>query len=257
MAAAAQYLAEILSLKYGPRPNWGWLPILRERYGYVSPDDWYEATVFSLVTEQTDWLDVGCGRNVFPFNRPTAKCLAERCRLLVGIDPSSNINDNTLVHMRAQCLLEDYQSDRQFDLVTLRMVAEHMTNPTASANALSRLTRPGGQVVIYTVNKWSPAPLLAAVTPLSVHVLAKRLLWNSAERDAFPTAYLLNTRADLQRHMIAAGFSEIGFSYLEDCRSFAQIRSLGSMELMVWRALHAMRLPYPERNILAIYRKLG
>lgn len=256
-AGTAEHLAAVLRLKYGPRPEWGWGPRLRERFGYVSPDEWYEATVFGLVAEHTDWLDVGCGRNIFPFNYPTAEVLAQRCHHLVGVDPSSNIDLNTLVHERARCLLQDYRSEQTFDLITMRMVAEHITDPAGAVGALARLTRPGGHVVIYTVWKWSPASMLAALTPLSAHVAAKRLLWGSAQRDTFPTAYKMNTRADLLRHMSAAGFVETGFTFLDDCRSLAQVERLAQLELRLWRMLRTLRLRYPERCILATYRRLG
>ncbi len=252
---AVAHVPEVQVLKYGPPAEWGWGPRLRQRFGYVAPDDWYEATVWDFVAPGTAWLDVGCGRNVFPFNRPTAKLLADRCSLLVGIDPSNNIDENTIVHQREKCVLEDYRSDREFDIVTMRMVAEHISDPGRAVAALGRLTRPDGVVIIYTVDKWSPASLLASATPLSVHVFAKRLLWGSAERDAFPTVYALNTRADLHRHFGDAGFSEVSFVYVDDCRSLSQRRTTAQCELVAWRTLKALRLPYPDRCILAIYRK--
>ena len=79
-------------------------------------------------------------------------------------------------------MLQDYRTDRQFDLVTLRMVAEHIEHPAAAMAALSRLVRPGGLVVIYTVAKFSPASLVAAVTPMSFHHVAKRALWGGRRR---------------------------------------------------------------------------
>jgi hypothetical protein len=65
-----------------------------------------------------------------------AQLLADRCRLLVRIDPNGNIHANDIVHERAQCVLEDYVTDRRFDLVTLRMVARPMSRP-ARANTPS------------------------------------------------------------------------------------------------------------------------
>ena len=257
MDGAACHLPEITRLKYGEPRDWGWTPWLRQRYGYVSPDEWYEATVFDLVSETTDWLDVGCGRNIFPFNRATAAVLAQRARLLVGVDPSANVDENTLVHERARCLLEDYRTDRTFDLVTLRMVAEHIERPTEAAAALARLTRPGGQVLIYTVHKYSPAALLAAVTPFSVHVAAKGWLWGVTAQDTFPTTYRLNTHAAMRGHMEAAGFSEVSFQVLDDCRSFAQRERLAALELRLWHGLRRLGLRYPERCLLGLYRRAG
>ena len=74
-----------------------------------------------------------------------AQLLAKRCKVLVGLDPSDNIDENPLIHERFKGLLEDYHTDRRFDLVTLRMVAEHISNPSAAVAALSRLCSPGGE----------------------------------------------------------------------------------------------------------------
>jgi SAM-dependent methyltransferase len=255
MHTAVPYLKEISRLKYGEPAEMGWGPRMRMRSGYWTPDDWYEATVFQLVNGQTDWMDVGCGRNIFPSNYPGAKILSERCRLLVGLDPSDNIDENTLVHEKAKCLLAEYEPNRQFDLITLRMVAEHIADPGAAVMALARLAKPGGCVVIYTVNKWSLVTFISAVTPMWLHHIAKRFLWDTDEKDTFPVAYRMNTRAELRGLFCQAGFREESFQCLDDCRSSVKWRWLSAVELAVWRILQSMRLHYPETCILAIYRK--
>lgn len=257
LSAAEQNLPCVLRLKYGPPERMGPAPRLRQRLGYSSPDDWYEAAVFGLVSETTTWLDVGCGRSVFPFNHAAAKVLSERCRLLVGLDPSDNIHANDLVHERAQCALEDYVTDRHFDLVTLRMVAEHITDPVAAVGALARLTAVGGRVVIYTVSKWAPATVVSAITPFRLHVAAKRVLWEGNESDAFPTAYRMNTRGELGRLFAAGGFQEESFQYLDDCQAFGRFMVLNRLELLAWKALRSIGLRYPESCILAVFRKSG
>lgn len=255
--AIAQELPAVLRIKYGPPDKMGWGPRLRAKFGYSTPDDWYEAKVFDLVKEDTRWLDVGCGRSVFPFNAAAAKVLAERCRLLVGIDPSDNIDANHVVHERAKCSLEEFSSTNQFDLITLRMVAEHLSNPEASAAALSRLTRPGGRVVVYTVEKWSPVTVISAMTPLTFHHAVKRFLWYTEERDTFPTVYRMNTRQQLRSIFTAVGYEEENFSHLDDCRSLSRWWTSQMVELLAWKALKALGLRYPEACILATYRKTG
>jgi SAM-dependent methyltransferase len=257
LSATQQKLPCILRLKYGPPERMGPAPRLRQRLGYSSPDDWYEAAVFGLVGGTTAWLDVGCGRSVFPFNHAAAKLLSERCRLLVGLDPSDNIHANDLVHERVQCPLEDYVTDRRFDLVTLRMVAEHITDPVGAVVALARLTAIGGRVVIYTVSKWAPATVVSAITPFRLHVAAKRVLWEGNERDTFPTAYRMNTRRELQRLFAAGGFEEESFQHLDDCRVFGRFMLLSRFELFAWKALRSIGLRYPESCILAVFRKSG
>ena len=94
------------------------------------------------------------------------------------------------------------------DLITMRMVAEHIATPEATVAALAELLRSGGHVILYTVRKWSPAAVAAALTPMAVHHSVKRVLWDTAERDTFPTYYRMNTRATLRRLFEANGFIE-------------------------------------------------
>src|SRR6202000_1313212 len=104
------------------------------------------------------------------------------------------------------------------DLITLRMVAEHVEAPETVAKQLALLLNPGGRIVIYTVSRHSPSVLAAAATPLWVHHAVKRVLWRTEERDTFPTVYRMNTRAALRRLFCGEGLSEVMFEYLADCR---------------------------------------
>jgi 2-polyprenyl-3-methyl-5-hydroxy-6-metoxy-1,4-benzoquinol methylase len=246
-------IAALARLKYGDLAAGGWGPRLRSRFGYYTPDDWYEATVCALVTPQTDWLDVGCGRDLFPFNLPAARMLAARCRSLTGIDPSDNIDENTLLHDRAKCMLQDYVTDKRFDLITLRMVAEHITEPAVAIAALRHLLKPGGQVVIYTVYKYAPVSLIASLTPMSVHHAIKAIAWGAEEKDNFPTAYKMNTRSTLRLMFAQVGMTETQFYRLDDTRATSRWRLLNATELLLWRVFNMFGLAYPEHCLLGVY----
>jgi hypothetical protein len=73
----------------GP-PGWG--VRMRERFGYYTPDEVYEAILLSLVRPGIDWLDVGCGHDLFPSNRKLTQILSARCGSLTGIDPDPAIH---------------------------------------------------------------------------------------------------------------------------------------------------------------------
>ena len=74
-------LREVAQLRMPKSGVLGWGPALQARFGYHTPDEWYEAALASLVTEDTDWLDVGCGWRLLPQNQRLAQLLAARCRL--------------------------------------------------------------------------------------------------------------------------------------------------------------------------------
>jgi SAM-dependent methyltransferase len=251
----AQELEGLFRHKHGDLADLGWGPRLRSQFGYFTPDEVYEALLCKLITKETVWLDVGCGRDLFPSNHRTARLLADRCQLLVGLDPSDNIDENCFVHQRVKSTIEDFHADLTFDLVTMRMVAEHITNPGVTVTALSKLVKTGGRVVVYTVHKWSPLSIVSAAVPFWMHHPVKRLIWNSEEKDTFPTAYRMNTRRDPLGYFQKAGFREEYFVYLDDCRTFAKWRWLNTIELSLWKALRSMNCHYPEVCILGVYQK--
>jgi SAM-dependent methyltransferase len=227
----------------------------RQRFCYFSPDDWYEALVCRLVAPETRWLDVGGGSSPFPHNAVLAAGLSQRCQLLVGVDPSPNVRTNAFVHERAQSPIEEFESPHRFDLVTLRMVAEHIADPPRVVGKLRDLLAPGGLVVVFTVSSGSPVSMVAAVTPQRLHHPLKRRLWGGEEKDTFPVYYRMNTRSTLQRIFEAAGFAERLFLRLDDLAVFSKINALNWFELMTWRALRTLRLPYPECCLLGVYER--
>ena len=255
MVLTNQQVSDVAACKYGDLAEAGWGPRLRHSFGYFTPDDWYEAMVSSLVGPGTSWLDVGCGREVLPSNPRAARRLADRCLSLTGLDPSDNIDENPFLHHRAKCTLEAFDAPEPFDVITLRMVVEHLTNPEAAVQALSRLCKPGGQVVIYTVDKWSPISLVSALTPMSFHHRMKHLLWRAEEKDTFPATYLMNTRRRLATLMSAEGFIEADFLNLADTRTTSRFRLLNTVELAIWRGLRSIGVVYPEKCLMGVYRK--
>ncbi len=241
--------------KYGPVEQQGDRPRRRFKFKYYQPDDFYEALMNRVVTPGCRWMDVGGGRNVFPSNVALAELLATRAGRLVGIDPSANIHENRIVHEAHQSFIEDFQSDEKFDLISLRMVAEHISKPEAAVESISRLLKPGGRVVIYTINLWSPLSIAAWLVPFKLHHPIKKFFWKTEEKDTFPVAYRMNTQRALRKQMAMGGMTEVGFRRLDDLNTFSQFRFLNYFELLFWKFLHTLGLPYPEHCLLGIYEK--
>ncbi len=246
-------LVAVFTQKYGPVEELNWSPALRWRFQYFNPDDVYEALMNKLVGADTRWLDVGCGRNIFPSNHKLSRILAERAALLVGVDPDETLNDNPYVHQKVLGTMEDFADDRQFDLVTMRMVAEHVAKPEELMRSLAKVTAPGGRAVVYTVYKYSPVPLVTSLVPFALHNPAKRVLWGTEPEDTFPTCFRMNTRETLRGQFAAGGFSESLFMTLDDCRTFSGFRPLAWLELMLRKGFNGLGLRYPEYCLLGVY----
>jgi 2-polyprenyl-3-methyl-5-hydroxy-6-metoxy-1,4-benzoquinol methylase len=247
-------LQRTAAVKYGDPPP-GWAPAMRTRFGYFTPDDVYESLVDRVIAKGSRWLDVGCGRDVFPTNRTLARELSGRCGTLVGVDPDPTIQENPFVHARVQAPLEGFETNETFDVITARMVVEHVQQPEAFAGQLRRLSAPGGLVVLYTVNKWAPVSALSWLVPFALHHRIKSLLWGTMEKDTFPVEYRMNTRSTLRALMGNAGFRERHFEYLDDCRTLAQFRWGSRAELVLWKLLNSVGMHYPETCLLAVYQR--
>ncbi|MDA0658846.1 MAG: class I SAM-dependent methyltransferase [Planctomycetota bacterium] len=213
--------------------------------------------VDGLVTETTSWIDVGGGKSLFVQNPRLSKTLAERCVRLVGVDPSANILINPYVQERAHCMIEDYHTDRQFDLATLRMVAEHIDDPQGAIRAFARLLKPGGKLVIFTPNRWSPVPVAASMIPFRFHHPITNFLWGTHDEDVFPTLYKMNTRRCLRQLMEAGGFREAAFTYLDNCTTLQRFYVTCVLELSTRTLLRKIGFRYPENNLLGIYERVS
>ncbi len=249
-------LEEIFCLKFGDPEKTGPCPRLNYRFKYFTPDEYYEAVVAKLVSEDTTWMDVGCGRNIFSNNDSLARILSNRCKLLIGVDPDKTLEENPYVHEKLQAPIEQCKTQEKFDLVTLRMVAEHMENPHQVAESLAHLTKPGSKVVVYTINRHSPISLFSLAIPFRFHHTIKRLLWKTEERDTFPVAYKMNTKKQLNKIFSECGFQECLFAYLDDCRIFYRFRWLHLGELSLWRLFSSNGIPYPENCLLGVYERI-
>lgn len=251
----AEALRQMFHCRYGAEGKLGWGPRLRRSFGYDTPDDVYEAVVAGTITQGTAWLDAGCGRHLFPSNPELARALSTRCSRLVGVDPDPTLQENPWVHEKVAGLLDDYDGKGAFDVVTLRMVAEHIATPETTARSIHRALRPGGLAIVYTVFAGSPMPLLTRLAPMGLRHRVKAWLWGTAPKDTFPTCFKMNTRGALRRLFAGVGMTEDAFLRLDDCRTFARFRWLLQCELQVRSCCRAVGLPYPEHCLLGVYRK--
>ena len=218
------------------------------RAGYCSPDAFYEGALLRLIGPNTRWLDAGCGASPCPFNPALAVHLSGVAKVFTGVDPGPNLAHNRYVH---RAIAGDVTSmpNETFELVTMRMAAEHVAYPQATAAALHRLVAPGGVLLIFTVHAASPTALLGRLGPHRLHRTIMRLVFGGANRDVFPTYYRMNTLGRFQS--LLTGFALRQAALLDDCRMTIGFPRLHAAELMLWKVWRQTGLPYPECCILA------
>jgi 2-polyprenyl-6-hydroxyphenyl methylase / 3-demethylubiquinone-9 3-methyltransferase len=112
-------------------------------------------------------LDVGCGGGIL------SEAMARAGARVLGIDLSRAVLDVAELHALDSKIDVAYQviaaeelaleQPASFDLVTCMEMLEHVPDPAASVKALAALTRPGGDVIVSTLNRNAMAFAVAIV----------------------------------------------------------------------------------------------
>jgi 2-polyprenyl-6-hydroxyphenyl methylase / 3-demethylubiquinone-9 3-methyltransferase len=134
----------------------------------------YIARTVSLPEKQV--LDVGCGGGIL------TEAMARAGARALGIDLSRAVIDVAELHaleskvdvgyrlMAAEELA--HERPASFDLVTCMEMLEHVPDPAASVKALAALAKPGGDVVVSTLNR---NPMAFAVAIVGAEYVARVL----------------------------------------------------------------------------------
>jgi 2-polyprenyl-6-hydroxyphenyl methylase/3-demethylubiquinone-9 3-methyltransferase len=121
-------------------------------------------------------LDVGCGGGIL------SESMARSGARVLGIDLSKAVLDVARLHALETGVDVDYQSaaaeevaqqrPAAFDLVTCMEMLEHVPDPAVTLTALAALAKPGGDVIISTLNR---NPLAFAVAIIGAEYIARAL----------------------------------------------------------------------------------
>ena len=121
-------------------------------------------------------VDVGCGGGIL------AEAMAHRGARVLGIDLARPVLDVAELHALQSGISVEYRlmaaedlAQRQpgaFDLVTCMEMLEHVPDPAVALAALQRLVRPGGDIVVSTLNR---TPRAFAVAILGAEYIARVL----------------------------------------------------------------------------------
>jgi ubiquinone/menaquinone biosynthesis C-methylase UbiE len=217
----------------------------------------YVERVKSTFRSGVNWLDAGGGHQIFHDSYDGEKELVEQSNLVVVCDyDHESLKKHFSCATRLRCDLNriPLRSDF-FDFITCGMVVEHLSDPSSSIRELARLLKPGGILMIHTVNLHGYATQLARISKIIPHRLRRQMiscLTRREEDDIFPTFYRMNTKHLMNKTMHNAGLEVQAIEFLPSSLLFSSIPLVRSLESMWARLLLGFPAMTPLLNQLLV-----
>jgi ubiquinone/menaquinone biosynthesis C-methylase UbiE len=226
--------------------------------GLRSSQHAYYDVVHSFVAPGAEWLDLGCGHQVFAsWMTAEERELIGRARHVVGVDLDVvGMNKHQSIRDKAVGNLEQLPfASGSFGVVTANMVVEHLQNPAAVLREIRRVLRPQGLLIYHTPNSRCFAIRTAGLAPQWLKHLLIRLLEGRQEADVFKTFYRMNTPQNARRLASEAGFELEVLNLVNTSAITALLGPLAIAELAYLRLLTVDRFASARSNIIAVLRK--
>jgi ubiquinone/menaquinone biosynthesis C-methylase UbiE len=221
--------------------------------------DVYQELLESTVTNESIWLDVGCGHQLLPsWRQSNERFLVSKAAWVVGIDYDypSLVKHGTIA--ARVCGIADALpfSDESFNLVTANMVVEHLDNPVVQFAEINRVLKPNGIFVFHTVNKWGYFAMMRRMVPSILVKPAARLLDGRDSTDVFEVQYKANTEKQIAKLAAGANFNIEAVRIVSSDAVFALVPPIAIVELVGIRLLMSSRLRRFRSNLIGTLRKL-
>ena len=204
----------------------------------------YNQLLSDYINRETIWLDIGCGRNELIAE------FGQKAKIAIGIDklilPESTDAPFIQANMRNIPLQNDYA-----DLITLRMVIEHMERIPEDFLEINRLLKRNGRLIFLTTNIMSPVIFIPRLLPRSLKNWLILKVFKAADEDVFPTHHKFNSPRAIKKGIY--NLRPINIKYLE---IVPNARPLLILFFGIWYFIvkHST-LRYLRSNILGVFEK--
>jgi ubiquinone/menaquinone biosynthesis C-methylase UbiE len=226
--------------------------------GLVYSQEMYERVLEEHITEGMVWCDLGCGHQVLPsWRAEQERSLVGRCRAVLGLDYDAKSLEHHLTisdRVRGDIMRLPF-ADGCFDLVTMNMVVEHLSDPAPQFREVGRVLKPGGILIFHTPNAHSYFVLLRKLIPDGISKRLAHLLEERPADDVFEVHYKANTRGQIRQLANASGFEVAELRMISTDAVLWIVPPLVLAELLWIRALMTRPLSSLRTNIIGVLRK--
>jgi ubiquinone/menaquinone biosynthesis C-methylase UbiE len=155
----------------------------------------YNERLNSFISRDTVWIDLGCGRNEF------VASFGRKGKLAIGVDVVVHPEKEAAHFVQADFRHLPFPSNFA-DLISLRMVVEHIGRVPDDFLDINRVLKPGGYVLILTTNSWSPMIALPRLLPNRWKKRLIQWLFNVRDDDIFPTTHKFNNPMKMKNGLL-------------------------------------------------------
>ena len=176
---------------------------------WAAKSEAYASLIAEHLFAESVWLDAGGGNRLLEDDMdPLENWLVTQCNTIIGMDLAVTSHRN--IRRLAQGSLYHLPfADNSLDLVTCRMVVEHLDDPTKAFLEIHRCLRNNGAIVVITPNLRNYGVFGNAIaTRLLKENWRLKLVQSSDARpqeDVFPVRYRANTMPKLVRLIEKSG----------------------------------------------------
>ncbi len=171
----------------------------------------FERLLRPFLLQPLQILEVGAGTGLLSPDR------RYRQAFITGLDPDPRVKNNPHIDRACVATLEKAQfPPERFDVICCRFVFEHLADPAAALNILHDWLKPGGTLLILTVNA------LHYYCWLGKHIPQRwaESITGRKETDIFPTYYRFNNPLTLKHIIHRSRFSSAAKISLFLCEKY-------------------------------------
>jgi SAM-dependent methyltransferase len=218
----------------------------------------YYERLSDLLHSESDWLDMGCGHQVFgSWMTKEQEEVIRKCRSVTGIDLDwSGLRAHAGIARKTFGDLTRLPFQKSsFDVVSANMVMEHVQHPDRLLDQVQIVLKPGGYFVFHTPNFWHWGTQVAWNMPDVLKKPVIRLLDGRKAEDVFETHYRMNRRTEIQDRARRANFDVVGLSLVSSSAALAMLGPFVLFELAFIRMIQHSACAGLRSNLIVVLRK--